>query len=141
MNRVGFLLLSILKTEAAETRTSAMTLREMMEKEDLGCKENTAYKYVKSFERSGLVERGLKDGRSQTYYLTLAGAGKLEEIRERSQAAVCGGISMKMTEQEYRELIAHFEFLEDKVEKCYKRETTEVLKRLKKEYSTKIVNY
>lgn len=29
---------------------------------------------------------------------------------------------MKMTEQEYKELIAHFEFIEDKVEACYKRE-------------------
>lgn len=41
---------------------------------------------------------------------------------------------MKMTGKEYEELIAHFEFLEDKVESCYKRETRQVLERLKKEY-------
>lgn len=41
---------------------------------------------------------------------------------------------MKMTKQEYEELIGHFEFLNDKVEKCYKRETDIVLVRLKEEY-------
>jgi len=41
---------------------------------------------------------------------------------------------MKMTEQEYKELIAHFEFLNNKVEECYKRETDAVVKRLKDEY-------
>lgn len=30
---------------------------------------------------------------------------------------------MIITRQEYEELISHFEFLEDKVEVCYKRET------------------
>lgn len=39
-----------------------------------------------------------------------------------------------MSEQEYEELISHFEFLEDKVEPCYKRETEALLKRLKEKY-------
>lgn len=47
---------------------------------------------------------------------------------------------MKMNEKEYEELISHFEFLEDKVENCYKRETKEVLKRLKEEYK-KFIEY
>ena len=32
---------------------------------------------------------------------------------------------MKMTKEEYNGLIAHFTFLEDKVEACYKRENRE----------------
>ncbi|MDU6263736.1 MAG: hypothetical protein E6600_04470 [Anaerocolumna aminovalerica] len=46
---------------------------------------------------------------------------------------------MKMTVQEYEELIAHFEFLEDKVESCYKRETEQVLERIKEKYKKYIV--
>lgn len=48
---------------------------------------------------------------------------------------------MKMTRQEYDELIAHFAFLEDKVEACYRRETEKVLENLKKEYEKYIVKY
>lgn len=48
---------------------------------------------------------------------------------------------MKMTEQEYKELIAHFEFIEDKVEACYKRETEIVLENIKEEYKKYIIKY
>lgn len=48
---------------------------------------------------------------------------------------------MKMTQKEYDELIAHFAFLEDKVDPGYKRETENVLENLKKEYKKYIVKY
>lgn len=48
---------------------------------------------------------------------------------------------MKMSQAEYEELIAHFEFLNDKVEECYKRETDAVVKRLKEEYEKYVVKY
>lgn len=48
---------------------------------------------------------------------------------------------MKMTEQEYKELMAHFYFLEDKVEACYKRETERVLENLEEEYKKYVVKY
>lgn len=46
---------------------------------------------------------------------------------------------MKMTVTEYKELIAHFEFLEDKVEACYKRETEQVLEKIKEEYKQYVI--
>lgn len=46
---------------------------------------------------------------------------------------------MKMTEKEYEELIAHFAFLEDKVDPGYKRETEKVLENLKEEYKKYVV--
>lgn len=46
---------------------------------------------------------------------------------------------MKITETEYKELIAHFEFLEDKVEDCYKRETEQVLEKIKEEYKQYVI--
>lgn len=48
---------------------------------------------------------------------------------------------MKMTDKEYGELMEHFEFLEDKVEACYKRETKAVLQYLKAEYEKYVVRY
>lgn len=48
---------------------------------------------------------------------------------------------MKMTKEEYNELIAHFTFLEDKVEACYKRKTEKVLENIKKEYAQYIEKY
>lgn len=41
---------------------------------------------------------------------------------------------MKMSKEEYEELMAHFYFLEDKVDEGYKRETTAVVERLAEEY-------
>lgn len=49
--------------------------------------------------------------------------------------------AMKMTESEYKDLIAHFEFLNDKVEKCYKRETDAVVKKLKEEYEKYVIKF
>lgn len=48
---------------------------------------------------------------------------------------------MKMTKKEYEELIAHFAFLNDKVEDCYKRETDAVLERIKEEYQKYIIRW
>lgn len=48
---------------------------------------------------------------------------------------------MTMTQKEYKELIAHFEFLNDKVEDCYKQETNAVVERLKKEYEKFVEKY
>lgn len=47
---------------------------------------------------------------------------------------------MQMTIEEYNELIAHFEFLEDKVEECYKHETEQVLENIKEEYKQYVIS-
>lgn len=41
---------------------------------------------------------------------------------------------MQMTEQEYKDLMAHFYFLNDKVDDVYRRETDRVIERLEEEY-------
>lgn len=48
---------------------------------------------------------------------------------------------MKMTQQEYEELIANFAFLEDKAAACFKEETSKVLEQLKNEYQKYVVKY
>lgn len=78
MNRLGFLVLSILKTNGATTKFSSMSVREMTETEDCGYKDNTIFKKIKEFEQSGYIGRGLKEGRADTFYITPEGCEFLE---------------------------------------------------------------
>lgn len=81
MNRLGFIVLSILKQNGAITRPSSMTLREIMVAEDFGMKENTIFKKLKDFEKAGYIGRGLKEGRADTFYITPEGCRILEKER------------------------------------------------------------
>lgn len=81
MNRLGFIILSILQKNGAINRPSGMTIREIVSSEDLGLKENTIFKKIKNFEQSGYVSRGLKDGRADTYFITPEGCQCLEKER------------------------------------------------------------
>ena len=81
MNRLGFILLSILGQNGATNRFSAMTIREIASAEELGMKENTIFKKIKDFEKSGYIGRGLKEGRADTYFITPEGCECLEKER------------------------------------------------------------
>ena len=83
MDRAGFILLSVLEKCGASGRLSSMTVREIAQEEELGIGENTIYKKLRAFELSGLVSRGLKEGRAATFFLTGEGRGRLEEERSR----------------------------------------------------------
>ena len=41
---------------------------------------------------------------------------------------------MQMTEQEFKDLMAHFHFLGDKIDPVYQRETDKVIENIEKEY-------
>ena len=60
MNRLSFVILSILHQNSAVSNVTAMTLKEIMESEDYGYKLNTVFKKIKEFELSGYVCKGLK---------------------------------------------------------------------------------
>ncbi len=78
MNRVGFIILSILHKEGAVNKLSSMTLREIAQTEKFDVKENTIFKKLKDFEHSGYIGRGLKEGHADTFYITPEGIGCLE---------------------------------------------------------------
>ncbi len=78
MNRLGFLILSVLSKSEAVDMKSAMTVKEIAEAEDLGYKDNTVYKKVTEFESMGYVATGYKDGKARTFYITNAGRSALE---------------------------------------------------------------
>lgn len=81
LDRLDFVILSILKNNGAVNRLSSMTIREVACAEDFGWKENTIFKKIRDFETSGHVGRGLKEGRANTYYITPEGCGYLEKER------------------------------------------------------------
>lgn len=84
LNRLGFIILSILKKSEATSRLSSMTVREIAGAEDFGLKENTIFKKIKDFEQSGYIDRGLKEGRADTYFITPQGCECLDRERSRS---------------------------------------------------------
>lgn len=84
MNRIGFIILSILQKCEATNRLSSMTVREIASTEKLGLKENTIFKKIKDFEQYGYISRGMKDGRADTYFITSEGCVYLEKERGKS---------------------------------------------------------
>lgn len=48
---------------------------------------------------------------------------------------------MQMTEAECKELMAHFYFLNDKVDDVYRRETDKVIERIEEEYKQYVKKY
>ncbi len=84
MNRLGFIILSILWNSGATSRLSSMTVREITSAEEFGLKENTIFKKIKNFEQSGYISRGLKEGRANSYYITPEGCKYLEKERSKT---------------------------------------------------------
>ena len=81
MNRLGFIVLSILKQNGAMNKLSSMTLHEIADAENFGMKENTIFKKLKEFEGFGYIGRGLKEGRADTFFITPEGCKVLEKER------------------------------------------------------------
>ena len=82
MNRLGFLVLSVLLTNGADIRMAAMSLKEIMQTEDLDVKENTLFKKLRDYEIQEYVKKGIKDGRANTFYITDAGKEFLEQYKK-----------------------------------------------------------
>ena len=78
MNRLGFLVLSILSRYEAFGKASAMTIKEITDAENLGYKGNTVYKKMTEFEMAGYVAHGYQEGRARTFYITEKGKEFLE---------------------------------------------------------------
>lgn len=81
MNRLGFLILSVMSSSDAADKASAMTAREIMAVEDFGYKSNTVYKKLSEFEAAGYVAAGYKEGKSKTFYITEKGSGILRNAK------------------------------------------------------------
>lgn len=83
MNRLGFLILSFLEKGEANDRTSAMSVREIADVENLGYKDNTIFKKVSELVAGGYADTGYKDGKQKTFFITEKGRNLLREERSR----------------------------------------------------------
>ncbi len=81
MNRLCFIILSVLQQNEAVNRLSSMTIKEIASVEDLGIKENTIFKKIRILEQSGYIGRGLKESRADTFFITEDGIEYLEKER------------------------------------------------------------
>ncbi len=79
VNRLGFLILSVLSAGGAVGRASAMTVREIMAAESWPYKYDTVFKKAVEFETAGYVSAGHKDGRARTFYITEKGRKVLKD--------------------------------------------------------------
>ena len=81
MNRTGFLVLSILNVNHANSSLSSMSTKEITGAENFFCKDNTVFKQIVQLEKAGYICKGIKDGKSNTYYITDLGCEFLKEIK------------------------------------------------------------
>lgn len=79
LNRLGFLVLSVLSKNEAFNRVSAMTSREIMDAEELGYKGNTVFKKIAELEKMGYVAAGYKEGKAKSFYITDSGRQALKQ--------------------------------------------------------------
>ena len=70
MNRLGFLILSVLERSEADSKAAAMTVIELSEEEDFGYKPNTFFKKCTELEAEGYIAQGYKEGKAKTFYIT-----------------------------------------------------------------------
>lgn len=82
MNRLGFMILSILRSNGATNQVQSMTVREIASVEEFDMKENTVFKKLKGFEQSGYIGRGFKEGRADTFFITPDGCEYLERVKK-----------------------------------------------------------
>lgn len=82
MNKFKFILLSLLEKNEADNLLNAMSCYDMQnEISAMNYTVNYICKVMNSFQKDGLVERGLDDRRSKTFYITNKGKKTLDEIR------------------------------------------------------------
>lgn len=79
MERLGFLILSVLSANGAAGRASAMTAREIMAAEDLPYKYDTVYKKAVGLEATGYISAGHRDGKARSFYVTEKGRKVLQD--------------------------------------------------------------
>ena len=81
MNRLGLIILVILRNNSALSPSTAISLYEIKDFAKLTYSITTIYRTIKSLLEEGLIQVGLKDSKSQTFYISLEGLNLIKEIR------------------------------------------------------------
>lgn len=83
MDRLSFLILSVLKSCRAINSISAITVMELVKMEEFMYRPNTIYKKIQELKKETYIEEGMKDGKAYTYFITKKGMNYLIELKER----------------------------------------------------------
>ena len=81
MNRLGLIILVILRNNSALSPSTAISLYEIKDFAKLTYSITTIYRTIKLLLEEGLIQVGLKDSKSQTFYISLEGLNLIKEIR------------------------------------------------------------
>lgn len=80
INRLGFLILSILLKNNIVTYYHSITLNELKMLEDsIPESKSTFYRILRNLKEKGLIAAGVQDGKSFTYYITKKGIDFLNQ--------------------------------------------------------------
>jgi DNA-binding PadR family transcriptional regulator len=85
LNRCGYAILRILKTEHATDKAHGLTIEEITTMENVS-KPNTIYKKIKEMQSQGYVEEGAKAAKAKTYFLTTTGQDMAQIFKEEETA-------------------------------------------------------
>ncbi len=84
ISRLGVLILSVLEEEMAHNLYTGLTIKDIKEKlqEGVAEQEITFYRTIRKLLEEGYIERGIKDGKSHTYYIVNFGQELLLKVRK-----------------------------------------------------------
>lgn len=84
MNKLQFILLSILEQKSMDSPLRSMSAYDICEEfdEDFAYHTNYIRTVLQNFKKIGVVECGLKDGKSITFYITNKGKELLKKYRK-----------------------------------------------------------
>ena len=85
VNRLGFLVLSVLLANNADNRMAAMSLKEIMQTEDLDVRENTLFKKLRDYENQGYVKKGMKDEKPTLFISRMTERNSWSRIRNKDR--------------------------------------------------------
>lgn len=83
MNKLAYLILNVLKSEGAVSKMSSMSAPDVhYEILESRYSYSAVYKKLKQLTCMGLVMMGIKDGSSNTYYITSNGIKAAESLKD-----------------------------------------------------------
>lgn len=77
INRLDVIILQLLKANKCNNKLSGMTINEMLESCDIGCRYNVYIRLRKLLE-DDLIDKGFMDNHADTYYITQNGLKLLQ---------------------------------------------------------------
>ena len=77
INRLDVIILQLLKGNGCNNKLSGMTISEMLESCEIGCRNNV-YIRLKNLLNDNLIAKGLIDNHADTYYITENGLKLLQ---------------------------------------------------------------